>query len=128
MVEREWPDVADGVPRPEPVRGPGEAGQERQVTDGQHPASRVAVGSGIAAELLEVVVVDGQTRLLHQLAGSRVEEVLVWSHESTGQCWFIEERWCRTLHEQHAEPIVADGENHQVDRYREKVATHRISP
>jgi hypothetical protein len=96
------------------------------VADGEHPAARVAVRRGVAAELFEMVAADGQAGVLDELPGGGVEQILALPHEPAGQRGFAGERGRRTLREQHTEPVVAHRENYQVNGHGEEVATHVV--
>src|SRR5439155_6591784 len=55
----------------------GQVGQQREVSDGDHPAARVAARGSVAGELLQVSGGRVEAGLFEQLAYGRLRQVLV---------------------------------------------------
>src|SRR5690606_13339158 len=115
--------VVEVVDRP-PARGArvaagggrGRVAGEGQVGDGHDPHAGGAVGVAVAGQLFEVGGRgDGRTSLLPQLAGGGLVEGLVGADEPAGQRPAPAMGVLGTLHEQHGQVPVTDGEHDDVD-------------
>ena len=95
--------------------GHGQVGGEGEVGDADHPHPRVAGGGAVAAQLLDVHGRGRQPCLLGELAERGGLEVLAGLHEPSGQGAAAEEGLLAALDGEHAERVVADGQDDEVD-------------
>ena len=134
VVEGERDPAVDHVVDPDQVGvrrvgaglGVGQVGHDRPPRHGDHPHAGVAVGCAIGAELGEVAGPGVDAGLLGELAPGRVLEVFVDVDEPARQRPGPLERGTAPLHQHELEPVVADGEDHQVDGDRERREGTRV--
>jgi len=119
---------------------------EREVGDRDDPHPGIAAGTAVAAELLKVRGAQPRSRLLGELAGRGLREVLVgrrtvravravrvvrngWrAHESAGQRPAPLVRRLAAAHEQRLEHAVADGQRDHVHGHRDGRVGPRVVP
>ena len=92
--------------------------------DGEDAPARVAVRGGVARELLEVVALEREPRLLAEPAGRGVEQIFVGEDEPSRQAPAAGERWGVATDQERAQLRVTHREDHQVDGDGEEVSTH----
>ena len=101
----------------------GQVGGEREVGDRDHAHPRVAVGSAVAAQLLQVYAAQplaAEPGLLGQLTSGTGGEVLVGLDEAAGQRPVPLEGWLALLDQQEVQRAVADGQRHHVDGHGDR--------
>ena len=103
-----------------------QVGGEDQVGHRDHAHPRVAVGSAVRAQLLDVRSVAADPGLVLQPADCCLVQVLLRAHEPARQRQRAAEGVGVPLHEQDAQPPGVHGQQDDVDRHRERRELRRV--